>query len=363
MVLKKFISILAVAAFCVLNFSTNAVSAFSSMSKTDYEKTVVTLKKQLEENPDDPQICAEIGDCFVKLYELDGIRYSNSSYEKALTVAREFYEKALKINPNCAEAYRGLGEIARVQAEEMSIYATMSDAQVFGMAMLGGGTINRGELKKAVEQANNDALVAYNKAIELDPANTELYYSRANFFETREMYNFAIEDYGKILALNDKDFYACVRRGELFNQTSDFTSAAKDFLNALEILNSPEIQSSEIIHLKRKKTNFREISYYKWYPKDCLVDAYIGKGEAYFGLKDYDTALEDFNRAEELEEYDYRVFYNRARVYEETGNFEAALADYEKTLKRAPKNKSAKDGKKRMKKAVKLAAKQNRKKK
>ena len=127
-------------------------------------------------------------------------------------------------------------------------------------------------------------------------------------------------------------------------------------------MNSPEIQSSEIIHLKREKTNFREISYYKWYPKDCLVDAYIGKGEAYFGLKDYDTALEDFNRAAEIEEYDYRVFYNRARVYEETGNFEAALADYEKTLKRAPKNKSAKDGKKRMKKAVKLAAKQSRKK-
>jgi lipoprotein NlpI len=69
-----------------------------------------------------------------------------------------------------------------------------------------------------------------------------------------------------------------------------------------------------------------------------LARNYSGRGFAYSQKKDYDRAIQDYNRALQLAPNDAGLLTRRATAYEEKRQYERALADYEAAAQINPKS-------------------------
>lgn len=70
---------------------------------------------------------------------------------------------------------------------------------------------------------------------------------------------------------------------------------------------------------------------------DEVPEIYVNRGNLWFSTARYGDAIEAYSRALELGMHDSQVGYlNRAFALERLGNFEEALADYQRALEIAP---------------------------
>lgn len=74
----------------------------------------------------------------------------------------------------------------------------------------------------------------------------------------------------------------------------------------------------------------------KQYPKDSR--GYLGRGKAYWLLKNYSCAIEDFNQAISLDPKNVNSYNLRALALSDSGKREEALQDFAKAIKISPEN-------------------------
>ncbi len=67
-----------------------------------------------------------------------------------------------------------------------------------------------------------------------------------------------------------------------------------------------------------------------------LAEAYCGRGAAYQGLGDLDRALDDYNQAIQYDPRSVVAFMQRARIRTETGDCDGALADLSRVMEIHP---------------------------
>ena len=60
---------------------------------------------------------------------------------------------------------------------------------------------------------------------------------------------------------------------------------------------------------------------------ELCVTAYINRGAAYDSISDYKKALNDYQRAIELDTSAYHVFHNRGITYFNLGEYDKAITD------------------------------------
>ena len=115
----------------------------------------------------------------------------------------EFYNKALRINPNYVEAYFNRGNALR----------------------------KLGDMKRAIED--------YNQALRINPNYAEAYYNRGAIRVQSEDMKGGIEDYNQALRINPNYAEAYYNRGvtraQLKGGIEDFNEALEDFNEALRI--------------------------------------------------------------------------------------------------------------------------------
>jgi tetratricopeptide (TPR) repeat protein len=114
---------------------------------------------------------------------------------------------------------------------------------------------------------SSEAIKDYSKIIELDPENMNAYHNRAEL----KIYidnSGAIEDFTRIIEIDANNDEAYVNRGETKEKISDFEGAKQDYLKAIEI---------------------KPVSCYYW-----------GLCKFYYNRKEYDQAIEYFDKANEL---------------------------------------------------------------
>ena len=72
----------------------------------------------------------------------------------------------------------------------------------------------------------------------------------------------------------------------------------------------------------------------KNHPRVHLV--YNSRGQYYYENRQYDQALEDFNRAVEIDPTYAKAWYNRGNVFDETGVFDRAIDDFTRAIELEP---------------------------
>ena len=128
----------------------------------------------------------------------------------------------------------------------------------------------------------NKAISDYTEAIKYDPTNAEYYYARGDvYYEWADYYNSG---------------------GLVLEETGSFNKAIADYTKAIQL---------------GMKT----------------AGAFLKRGNCYAGIKNYASAIADYNKViglgGDLLDFGY---FNRGSAYEETGNKNKALADYRMVL-------------------------------
>ena len=70
--------------------------------------------------------------------------------------------------------------------------------------------------------------------------------------------------------------------------------------------------------------------------KDALVVAYFNRGNAYDDSGDHDAAIADYTAALKIKKDYSDAYFNRAFAYEAKGDFDNAIADYTRVIALAP---------------------------
>ena len=152
---------------------------------------------------------------------------------------------------------------------------------------------------------NKSALIHFSKAIELNPSYVDAYCNRALVKENLFDYNGAIQDYNIALNLNPADTEAFAGRAIAKYYLRDFNGVIDDFTKVISLKPSLNIL--------------------------CVSYNYIGLAKT--DLKDYQGAIQAYNKAIELDSTFAKAYNNRALVKSKLDDSEGAIKDYDKAIK------------------------------
>ncbi len=162
----------------------------------------------------------------------------------------------------------------------------------------------------AHQHKHDQAIAAYDKAIELNPAFAMPYNSRALMYSAKGDYDRAIRDFDQAIKLDPEFTNAYHDRGFMYLTRGDLDRAIRDFDQAIEL-------------------------------DPANADVYNNRGLAYYGKGDYDRAIRNFDQAIELNPEYAEVYNNRAQLYLRKGKHDLAIRDYDQSIKLNPKNVQA----------------------
>lgn len=156
-------------------------------------------------------------------------------------------------------------------------------------------------------EAPDQALDHYNRSLALDSTNADVYLGRGRLYWFSSAHDRAVADLNRAIELNPDLTWAYYFRGTSRLHLGVFEEGIADLTRA--------ITSKEL-------------------PDTILIRALHLRGIGYMNLERYDEAISDISSCIER---DYNAerpgyYFERARLYEVTGQPDAAIADYESYL-------------------------------
>jgi Tfp pilus assembly protein PilF len=160
--------------------------------------------------------------------------------------------------------------------------------------------LNRGNAYKDLGNYSQ-AIVDYDKAIELDRTIAEAYFRRGNAYIALGNEKQAIEDYDRAIEINPTvaEFY--INRADIYAAHGNEKQAIEDAKRAIEI-------------------------------NPTIAEAYIIRGNAYKGIGNDKQAIVEFDRAIEINPKFAKAYNNRGNTYASIGNYKQAILDYDRAI-------------------------------
>jgi len=292
-------------------------------------------------------------------YCQDYIKNGNNCYDSSNWVcASENYKAALRENSYKQQDYGvilhriGYAQLKLKNFSEAESFLLRSIAADAGYKYpywdLGAVYYNLEKYDKAAEY--------YGKAIPFysdERSLNSLYYWRGRCYSLNENYLRAIDDLRIALSYNQNDKDALWELGDAFYNFSSYDSAVYYYRKAIPFYESSKEDQSFLYYwvgqAKYKQENFREAAaeYKKGYelnPTNKYIVSSIG--DAYYGLNEFSTAYDWYNRSIELylKERDSvalsSLYYFMGFCNFKLGNYQKALPDFERSIVFNQKNAS-----------------------
>lgn len=168
----------------------------------------------------------------------------------------------------------------------------------------------RGYIQQVVKSQTDQAIVEYNKAIELDPKYVTAYYNRGIAYFTEGKIEQAISEFTNALQIDPMYVGAYYNRGFAYSEMGNLEQAIADFSQAIVVE-----------------------------PNDPI--AYIGRGNFYADKSDWEHALKDYNTAIDLDRKSILAYVGRGNVYASNNNHNQAIDEYTKAIDLDPKLSTA----------------------
>lgn len=202
------------------------------------------------------------------------------------------------------------------------------------------GFNNRGIIFMLQDQ-NKEALLDFNKAIELKPMYYETYYNRANLFNKEKKYDQALTDYNKAIELEPKFGNAYFNRGNTYFSLQQRENAIADFTRVIETNSQLPVTyfNRGIAYWELGQMDKSIADYTKAIELDSLyAGAYINRAVSYGSLKQWDKAIADYSNVIKIDPNNQVAFINLASTYGNIGNWNLAIANFTRAIEMAPKN-------------------------
>lgn len=189
----------------------------------------------------------------------------------------------------------------------------------------------------------NTALENINKAIYADNSNTDYKLLRIDIYSAQGKYTKAIEEADKLINQSPSNFYALERKinalflidniktaSELIEKAIDHFPMELELYYFRGLLNNAKEKYLKALNDFNKAEDIDNNEY--------LYKVYVNRGATYFNLQEYENALDDFNRAIKLDENNQIAYYSRAMANYELKNYENAVEDFTKSIEMSEEN-------------------------
>lgn len=163
--------------------------------------------------------------------------YNQEDQEGALTE----FTKAIELNPQYGEAYHWRGNLYQDMFEFESAVEDYSTA----IPLYEDGEekawiyLERGFTYSAMRNAEQ-ALIDYDRAIEIWPTFTQAYVYRGSIYRINGMWDLAIADYTKLVELNPDEWMYVEWLAGLYAESGDIEQAIEQYEKAIEMIDDPE---------------------------------------------------------------------------------------------------------------------------
>ena len=167
---------------------------------------------------------------------------------------------------------------------------------------------------KVDDERYEEALVDYNRAIEINPRFFYAYYKRGEVKSTLGDYKAAIVDYDKAIEIRDEVFHTYFRRGFAYLMLGDYKAAIVDYDKAIKV--DPENDADA--YGNRGTARLR------------LAESERALGNAGSAQRLYEAAIADYDKAIEMDTEDAITYSNRGAAKYKLGISEAARGHLKK---------------------------------
>lgn len=242
--------------------------------------------------------------------------------------------RAAEINPTLSEARTNLGNVfvrqgeydAAIREYEAALAVSPDNAKAHNN--LGNAYSGRGWILRAISE--------YRRALELDPRFIDAHRNLAIAYAKQKNYAQALSQLNAALELEPKDAETCLLLGDVYAQAGKCEQAIAQYKKSLKFTpGSPPRGSAEAYcgmaacygQLGRAAD---EIAAYNsaLSIKPNMLSALINLGNAYFGQKKYDSAIELFERAVAVEPTKAMIYFNLGAAYSNKGDYAQAVAAF-----------------------------------
>jgi len=179
------------------------------------------------------------------------------------------------------------------------------------------------------------ALVSYEKAIELDDNYSAPWNGKGDIYDNLAKYDNALSCYDKAIQINEMSVDAWNGKGNVYRLIGDYTYALECFNKALEF------DSYNTTSWNGKGNIFAEQKDYER-ALDCFdkvlglnenhIPSLNGKGNVYTELEEYKKALNCFDKAIQIDKMYVNVWNGKGKVYFELKEYDRALVFFSRTI-------------------------------
>lgn len=301
---------------------------FIKLQLNELESAMQYIDKALEFNPYDSEVLITK----VKIYE------EYNQYNLCL----EILEKILTLDSTNEEAkyYKGIA-LSNMQfhKEAIKVFKELVDLEDFKVDVYSELAIIYTELDD-LDKAED----YYNKAIEMLPFDSKLWYNKGLMHQHFNQIFKAIDSLLFAICIDKKNYYAYKVLATIYANIGRFKDSAeiydlalKEFANNSELLTHAGGVYGDMGHydkainsfskaLKINKNNFQ---------------AFLGRGICYDMLEDYENAIKDFDSAIAIDPTNQELWYSKADSLYNMGKFQRALNSYKKVVELDPANEEA----------------------
>jgi len=183
-----------------------------------------------------------------------------------------------------------------------------------------------------------EAIADYSVVIQLDPANSDAYFYRANAKKLLNRYNDAIPDFTLAIKYDPKkwDFY--YYRGLTYYLLEKYWAAVDDFTKTIALnADNPETyywRGASYYGVQEYQQSIEDFNRTLALNPDYL-EAYSFKGDAHYSLKDYDAAIRMYETYIG-QKMDPEILLFIAHCYYNKSDYPTALAKYNEVIKINP---------------------------
>ncbi|MBI4242813.1 MAG: tetratricopeptide repeat protein [Planctomycetes bacterium] len=271
-----------------------------STLENDPNLALAYYNKRIQENPEDAQA-----------YYGRGVAWRKGHNDFK---AKKDFERAVTLNSNYKEVYLQLGKI---HFHDLTCSDIKGAFKYFNKALeidpeCAEAYLERGRVYNSCGKWK-EVIPEYNKALAINPEYVEAYVERGRSYSHNEM-DLALADYNKAIAINPEYILAYRERAKIYRQKGELNKAINDYTKLIELKDSETF----IFKKARGKEAYEH-----------RASAYKEKGDLEKAIADYTTLIEDYDDSYYSKEY----YSYRAVAY-------FLLGDYDKSWEDVPKGRT-----------------------
>lgn len=196
----------------------------------------------------------------------------------------------------------------------------------------------KGGSKLMEEKQFLEAIVEFNKAIELDAVYIDAYLSRAQAYEKVNKQDQALKDYEKAASIASNDVNILYNAGRI-NYKTDHYEKALSYLSEAVLLDDNHFQALQyksFAHIKLKQFKKALIAIDKAIAIEKTYVCYYTRGVANDSLKKYSQAIGDYNTAISLNQNFDKAYFALAKAYVSDKQLDKASETAEHVVSKFP---------------------------